>query len=605
VYELSETLSLGPADSGLTIRAAAGAGVVLRGGRTVRGWQAQADGSYLADLRTQELGAACFQQLFYKGQRQVLARYPNRDPEHPRTGGYLLVERAAPQPRSALVYQPGDLPRAGWEDLAQAELVSIYAGGWNYAITPLTGIDHERRLLSFRTVRGRFGRLNRFYLQNFPAALDAPGEWYHDRANGLLCFRTPDGQPPADEVVIPLVDHLVEVSGRVAYPHGYLHTRHRSSRADYPMPAGPPDQPVEDIHFQGLTLELARQDGLRLRGLRRGSVIGCTVRRVGGIGINLGGVASAWEEVGNPRLSPAVGEPMGVGGAGQDLLAQDPCQEVRVVGCDVSETGSDGIFLYGTGNLAENNHVHDIGLDDKDCAGINLFGEAHVARRNLVHDLPRNAIFLKGTDHLVELNDIHHTLLETCDGGAIRMCQRNLTLRGNVIRHNRIVDSVGYGFPSGANRYRSPYFTWGIYLDDFTCGTVVAGNLIVRTGRGGIHVHGGSDNLVEHNVVVDAAEAQIELNAIDDTAAGNLVRGNVLSYDAGNAALYRIVRPLAAVGRFADNLIWPRDGPVRVHFGTRRIEGWEAWLRDADKNFETWSVQKQSTNRERFLNDGI
>lgn len=34
-------------------------------------------------------------------------------------------------------------------------------------------------------------------------------------------------------------------------------------------------------------------------------------------------------------------------------------------------------------------------------------------------------------------------------------------------------------------------------------------------------------------------------------------------------------------------------------------EGWEAWLRDADKNFETWSVQNQSTNRERFLNDKL
>lgn len=34
-------------------------------------------------------------------------------------------------------------------------------------------------------------------------------------------------------------------------------------------------------------------------------------------------------------------------------------------------------------------------------------------------------------------------------------------------------------------------------------------------------------------------------------------------------------------------------------------DGWEAWLRDADKNFEAWSAQKQSTSRERFLNDKL
>lgn len=34
-------------------------------------------------------------------------------------------------------------------------------------------------------------------------------------------------------------------------------------------------------------------------------------------------------------------------------------------------------------------------------------------------------------------------------------------------------------------------------------------------------------------------------------------------------------------------------------------EGWEAFLRDAGKNFETWAAQKQSNNRERFLNDKL
>ncbi|MCK6474748.1 MAG: hypothetical protein L6R28_23760 [Planctomycetes bacterium] len=60
----------------------------------------------------------------------------------------------------------------------------------------------------------------------------------------------------------------------------------------------------------------------------------------------------------------------------------------------------------------------------------------------------------------------------------------------------------------------------------------------------------------------------------------------------------------AATAPFAADLNLPE---MAYTIATKDLtaEGWEAWLRDADKNFETWSVQKQSTNRERFLNDKL
>jgi parallel beta-helix repeat protein len=401
------------------------------------------------------------------------------------------------------------------------------------------------------------------------------------RAQSLLYFLPPDGGIGDEDVVVPLIDHLIQVQGSLPYPHGYLNVAYRGSREEYESEEPPaPEEPVENVILKGLRLEVARQDGIRLIGARHCSVIGCRVTNVGGVGINLGGVASAHEEVGNPRVVEPSGVSGGVGGGGQNLLYNSPCRECRVYGNDVSHGGSDGIFLYGTGNVAENNHVYNTGLYDKDCACINLWGEENVARRNELHDVPRNAVFLKGIDNVVELNHLHDTMLETCDGGAIRMCQRNLTIRGNTIRHNRIMDTVGYGHPRDGGAYQSPYYCWGVYLDDFTCGTTVYGNIIVQTGRGGVMLHGGSDNMVGNNIVVDAGDYQVEIVPIrDDPMTGNVVERNVLVCDPDGSFPYRCTKWVPGSVAFGRNLVWTRGGPVQVDQGAggRLFESWEAW----------------------------
>ena len=585
-YELAEGLVFTPLDGGtkacpVRYEAEQGAEVTLHGARRVTDWQPFGDGIYRANLKAQGLAGVSFHQLFYRGVRQPLARHPNLDPQHPRTGGHVYVEDRGPEPRQQFVYAEGDIPFDRWDDISQAEVVSTYCRGWNFALTPIREVDTERRVITVRQVRRTFERNNRYFIQNVLGALDAPGEWYLDRKASVLYFLPPDGEPAEGEARVPVVDHLITVKGSTPYPHGYLNVKHRGSREEYELPDDqPPDEPVEHLHFKGFRLEAARQDGIRMIGARQCSVVGCVVEDVGGVGINLGGVAPAYEEVGNPRVAPAEGVFGGVGGAGQDVLFNDPCRECEVVGNDVSSSGSDGIFLYGTGNAAENNHVYNTGLFDKDCACVNLFGEKNRASHNTLHDVPRNAVFLKGSDNLVELNSIYNTMLETCDGGAIRMCQRNLTLRGNIIRHNTIVDTVGYGYPGGSNIYQAPYYSWGVYLDDFTCGTTVYGNIIARTGRGGVMLHGGSDNAVENNVIVDAGGYSVEIAPIRESAvSGNTVRRNIIACDGEQTLVYRCTKWVDGSVSFADNVVWPRGGQARVDLGRggRSFETWEAW----------------------------
>jgi parallel beta-helix repeat protein len=596
-YHLAEPLILTPEDSGtkeapLIWRSTPDERAMLRAVREITGWKPWRNGILVADLKAQGLDGVRFHQLFRKADdaefstRLPLARYPNANPKQPLYGGFLYVAETAKNSREELHYHDGELPLSDWPDTSQAEIVTIYNRGWMYANTPIRQIDPETRTVRFEKIRGQMIRLNRYYIQNVLGALDAPGEWYLDYQTSQLYLKPPTGG--IGRVFAPVADQIVELQGQLPYPHRYLNTSWTRPKEECPLPDdAPPERPVSFVSFAGIDFEGARQDALRFLGTRNCDVVGCRIANVGNVGVNLGAVTSSFPEVGNPRVTPATGTPIGAGGGGQILLARDPGIDCRIVGCDIWSVGSEGVMLMGDRNLAENNHIYDTGLFAKDAPCINLLGDGNIARRNTLHDCPRCTVFLKGVNNVVEGNDSHHANMETTDMGVIRMVQRNAHLKGNVIRYNRVADSVGYGFVwNQATHYESPFYTWGIYLDDYTCGTTVHGNVVTRCGRGGIMIHGGGDNTVTNNVCVDAGLYQIELAPISrdyrdvkSVFAGNRIERNILVCHAEDSVPYRYTSATPDTAAFASNLVdfGTRDPLVVIH-RQNAIKGWDEWL---------------------------
>ena len=144
----------------------------------------------------------------------------------------------------------------------------------------------------------------------------------------------------------------------------------------------------------------------------------------------------------------------------------------------------------------------------------------NVISHNLIHDTPRQGITFNGFRNLVEYNHVHHTNQEQSDTGAVDMGSRDIYERGSVIRYNFIHDTGGYNMlRPGVWEY--PHYCWGVYLDDYTSGVHVFGNIIARTYRGGVMVHGGQDNVIENNIIVDGLQQQIELMPIDHISGRN------------------------------------------------------------------------------------
>lgn len=567
IYELPRTFSLGTEDSGtrktpVVYSAYPKENPVVTGGRSITGWQPYRDGILAADISSQGFGGIHFRQIFFNSKRQILARYPNYDKDNPVTGGWLymdgdkvpMYQDIANENLHTFKYKPED--RRDWAHPEDVEVMVFPRFNWWNNLIPIRSIDRENRIITLTNDASYGNRYNdRYYYQNALEELDAPGEWFLDKKNQMLYF-----QPPSDinkgTVYAPILQTLIEMKD-IAY-----------------------------VTFRGLTLECADGTAVILQNCTNCLIAGNTIRNV-----------SSHAESGESAIAINGGKHNGA--AGNDIS--------EVGGNAISLDGGDFNTLEPAGNYADNNYIHHVGVYYKQGVGVAVSGVGNRVSHNLIHDCPRFGISWGGNDHLFEYNHIRHCTLETGDTGAIYSWQVDWTKRGTVMRYNYLHDIIGFGQENGKWIY--PYMNWGIYLDDGTCGTHVYGNIVARTVLGGVHYHGGRDNIVENNIMIDGRDSQVQFSGyvedghpvpmMTDTwnkfsgtpaynkypgyselkqslkdawqMAGNKFRRNIVSYTNPNAKMY-VYYSLPFDKTEADhNLIWHRNLPILT--GTSTVKG--------------------------------
>jgi len=219
------------------------------------------------------------------------------------------------------------------------------------------------------------------------------------------------------------------------------------------------------LQFQGLVFEGGRSGGLTITGGEDVVVAGCTFRNLG-----------------------------------DDALVVEGGHRHRIESCDfhhlassaIRADGGDRRTLTPSGHVIANNHIHHFSQWLRTGHfGISFGGVGFHLAHNLIHDSPFEAIYLRGNDHLLEYNEIHSVMKESGDAGALHT-GRDYTWQGNVIRFNYWHHLIGPGL----------HGVMGVYLDDFSSGFTVFGNIFFRAGRATL-LSGGHDNTVENNLYVD------------------------------------------------------------------------------------------------------
>jgi hypothetical protein len=467
VYELPAGLELTAEDSGrdyapVVWQAYEKEKPVLVAGRPITGWKPWKDGIYQADVGAQGFKGIAFKQLLFNGQRQILARYPNFDPQNPYGGGWAYADGEMwpmyadkdGEKKNTLKVKSTD-----WRKWVRPEDVEVFVfpryNWWN-DILRVKSVDAASSTITTAKDGSYAMRANdRYYFQGAIEELDAPGEWYLDRKTWTLYFKPPTPLEGAT-VYAPTARSILSLTGGAEY-----------------------------ITLRGLTFECSEGWAVAIYKSSHNRVIGCTVRNVGD-----------------------------VGGSGVVVEGTDN----GIVGCDISFTGRDGISLSGgdrptlteAKNFVDNCYIHHVGVFYKQGVGVSLNGVGQRVSHCLIHDTPRFGIMFTGNSHVLEYNHLRHLALETEDVGATYCGGRDwISPRGTIIRYNFIHDVLGYGWNG---KWTSPYFAWGIYLDDNSGGVDVIGNIVARCGRSLMHGHSARDAHVENNIFVEGGLRQWEFN---------------------------------------------------------------------------------------------
>ncbi|MCQ2389875.1 MAG: right-handed parallel beta-helix repeat-containing protein [Kiritimatiellae bacterium] len=248
---------------------------------------------------------------------------------------------------------------------------------------------------------------------------------------------------------------------------------------------------IHDVIFQDLVFEHARGQAIRFYNARR-----VTVR------------ASLFRGIGDTAV----------------IFGADS-REAVIHGCDFEDLGKGAVNIRGgeqatltpASNVVENCHIHHFGqVSPIANPAISMSGVGCRAQHNLIHHFAHQGIVYIGNDHYCGFNMIHDGVMYNNDAGSIYCGSYDWSRRGSVCEYNCI-------FMSGKQPLSS--HVQGIYMDGWTSGVTVRGNIVNRASQG-IYTSGGNDNVVVDNLIVNC-QLGINLSSLgaDSFAKGAALKG--------------------------------------------------------------------------------
>jgi len=512
VYRRAEPLSLGPADNGLTIVAAAGATPVIDGGIEVTQWRKgtiNGKAALVADMSSvlTALGRP-FHSIFVSGRRRPRSRFP--------LSGYFALKASTEEPtqhpfrgtKEPVLADPATLP-GDWS-LKGAELRVLHK--WVDERMPVESFDPATGKLrcTYRSIQRITGETSgwkkeRAFVENVREAVTEPGQWYLDEDEQIL-YVIPEAGESVDSftAIVPQALQLLRVEGEPGRRAEKITIRGVTFRhTDWVAPVGDwgyrfdPYRPKEEwhsrdsfdhfienngfptdedyaavpqaahntpgaLHFYASSecvLQECRFEHIGFYGIEMGDgcvqnvVDQCTFRDIGGGAVNADG--------GNRQEEP------------ERHLRENVISRNDIEGVGRVFLASCGILLvYGARNRVVANDIRDLRYTGISC-GWSWSREHQIARENLI---AYNHIHnIEGQDLLSDLGGIY-----------VLGVQPGTVLRGNTI-HDIHYDAYGGS---------------GIYTDAATASLVVEDNLIYDIQGSGITInHLNCENVYRRNVV--------------------------------------------------------------------------------------------------------
>ncbi len=498
IYYLDRPVILGPEVSGseqgrLIISSSGDEKAVISGGRRLDCvWEPSGNGIFKAHLENNLV----FDQLFVNGRKQILARYPDLNPDVPFWNGY-----------AADADSPQRLRR--YKKPAGAFLHYMHPGLWGsfHFLVKSVGPDGRPELEGGYQNNRQATLFHPEYkfIENVFEELDSAGEWFYEASEGILYFKPPQGLDLRSAIVeIPVHESCISFKG--------------SEKA-----------PVHDITIRGLVFRhtlrtfmktkepllrsdwtICRQGMVFVEGAERVSIENCEFDAPGGNGIFVSNYNRKINISGNYIHEAGAG---GINFVGDPAAVRSPLFEY---GQSNTPSGIDTVPgpvspAYPSDCTAYDNLIVATGRIEKQSAGVNLSMCSRITvSHNTIYNVPRAGINICDGcwgGHRIEYNDVFNTVLETGDHGAFNSWGRDRywfpvrermdsvvaanprlakadAVERTVIRNNRMRCDRG----------------WDIDLDDGSSNYLIADNLCLS---GGLKLREGLFRTAENNITVN------------------------------------------------------------------------------------------------------
>lgn len=506
-YYLSQTLKLNAGMSGtakhpIVFRAInPSVGAVISGGQKLElQWNPYKNGIFYAEISED----TDIDQLYINGQRQRMARFPNAIEGKNVFDSWDLEHTLEPDP----AHDPLAPERINsWANPEGAFVHAMQIALWGDMHWKVRGKNPDGTLdMEGGWQNNRPSKMHPRYrmVENVFEELDAPGEWYFNKKDGVLYFYPTKAENLLETVVeIVRLKHLVELNGTK-------------------------DKPVEQIHFDGFIFRhaarsfmenkepLLRSDWTTYRGgafvfngTKDCSIENCEFDQVGGNSIFVNNynrritIRSCYIHHSGANGIAFVGNPESVR---SPLFRYGP-QEFE----NLDLTPGPKSDNYPSDCVVEDCLITMTGRDEKQTSPvqISMSHKIHVSHCS-VYDVPRAGINIsEGTfgGHIIENCDVFNTVLETSDHGSFNSWGRDRFWTPDI----RVTDTLVKEDPDFPkidmldkniirnSRWRCDH-GWDIDLDDGSSWYEIYNNVLLN---GGFKMREGYYRTATNNIIIN------------------------------------------------------------------------------------------------------